>query len=242
MSTSWPEPSPPNVGVVIVAAGRGLRVGGEVPKQFRDVAGAPALLRAIRPFALHRAVRQVVVVLPPGMEENPPSWLAPLVSARLALTAGGAERIDSVAAGLERLSDGCRVALIHDGARPFPDPAVIDAVIDSARRGRSAIAAIPVTDTLKEAVVDQGTGEIRIARTVSRHGLWRAHTPQAFPLPLLRRAVAAARDARMTTTDDAALIEAIGEPVLLVPDQPTNLKLTTEPDFILAESIARGGR
>src|SRR5688500_11290448 len=114
MSTSWPEPSPPNVGVIVVAGGRGLRAGGELPKQFRDVAEAPALLRAIRPFALHRAVSEIVVVLPRGMVQQPPSWLLPLVSGRLSLVEGGPERIDSVANGLERLSDRCRVALVHD--------------------------------------------------------------------------------------------------------------------------------
>jgi 2-C-methyl-D-erythritol 4-phosphate cytidylyltransferase len=239
MSTSWPEPSPPNVGVIVVAAGRGLRAGGEVPKQFREIAGTPAVLRALRPFALHRAVRQLVVVLPKAMAQRPPSWLAPLISVRLSVVEGGAERIDSVAAGLAALPDDCQVAVVHDGARPFPDPAVIDAVIDAARRGQSAIAAVPVTDTLKEATVDQGTGELRIVRTVSRHGLWRAQTPQAFPIRALRRGLAAARDTGMTTTDDAALVEAIGEPILLVPDRPTNLKLTTEADFALAEAIGR---
>ena len=242
MSTSWPAPSPPNVGVIIVAAGRGIRAGGEVPKQFQDVAGAPALLRAIRPFALHKAVHQIVVVLPRPLANDPPSWLLPLVSARLSVVEGGPERLDSVANGLERLTPVCRVAVIHDGARPFPDLSVIDAVIDAARRGQSAIAAVPVTDTLKEASVDAGTGELRIARTVSRHALWRAHTPQAFPIDLLRRGLARARAAGITVTDDAGLVEGIGEPILLVPDQPTNLKLTTAADFILAEAIARGGR
>jgi 2-C-methyl-D-erythritol 4-phosphate cytidylyltransferase len=137
-----------------------------------------------------------------------------------------------VAAGLAALPPGCQVVLVHDGARPFPARTTIDAVIAEARAGRSALAAIPVSDTIKEAVATDRL----VARTVPRERLWRAQTPQGFPRSLLERAYAARPPG---ATDDAALVEAMGEPVVLVPDDAGNLKVTTEADFVLAEALAR---
>lgn len=233
-------PSPPDVGVVIVAAGRGLRAGqGEAPKQFRPVAGVPLLLRALRPFLSHPAVAVVVAVLPPGVPARPPGWLAELAGDRLRLVEGGAERMDSVARGLEALGPGFGVVVVHDGARPFPDPGVIDAVIAEARAGRPAIAALPVTDTLKEAARDERLGRVVARRTVPREGIWRAQTPQAFPGAVLGQALARCREAGVLATDDAAMVERLGMPVVLVPDAAHNLKVTTADDFLLADALAR---
>lgn len=226
-------PSPRDVGVVVVAAGAGRRAGGGTPKQFREIGGVPMVLRALRPFAAHPEVAHVAVVVPRAVAAEPPPWLAALRGAGVGLVAGGAERGDSVAAGLGALPAECRIVLVHDGARPFPSRTTIDAVIAEARGGRAALAAIPVSDTIKQAAV----GSRLVARTVARDHLWRAATPQGFPRPLLERAYAAASAG---ATDDAALVEALGEPVVLVPDDPGNLKVTTDADFVVAEALARG--
>jgi 2-C-methyl-D-erythritol 4-phosphate cytidylyltransferase len=230
---------PRDVGVVLVAAGQGTRLGGDTPKQYRPLAGVPVLLHALRPFAAHPDVRQVVVVLPPADAATPPAFLADLAGGSLRVIAGGAERSDSVAAGLGALPDECAIVLVHDAARPFVDRQVIDAVIGHARAGEGAIAAVPVSDTLKQ--VDRAD-PTRVARTVPREGLWRAQTPQGFPRNLLLQAHAARRTGSLGVTDDAMLVEACGGTVRLVPDSPRNLKITTADDLALAECLAGAPR
>lgn len=219
-----------------MAAGRGTRVGG-TPKQFRELAGVPVLLRAIRPFASHPAVTHVVVALPADAVASPPEWLRPLLGERLRLVAGGAERGDSVRAALAALPAGCTLVLVHDGARPLVSRDTIDAVIAAAGRGHGAVAAVPLGDTLKLAA--DGHASPTVERTVPRDRLWRAQTPQGFPRALLERAVASAAADGVQGTDDAELVERIGGRVELVPDQPANLKITTQADFALADALLR---
>lgn len=228
--------SPPDTGAIIVAAGRGVRAGG-APKQFRLVGGVPMLLRALRPFLANAGVGPVVVVLPPDVAADPPDWLAPLVGERLRVVAGGSERMASVAAGVAALGQDLSVIVVHDGARPFVDPAVIDAVVAVARTGTSAVAGVPVSDTLKEARADTAHPPL-VDRTVPRERLWRAQTPQAFPADVLRRALAAAAAAGLTVTDEAQAVEVAGGNVALVLDRSSNIKITTEDDFALADAMA----
>ena len=183
-----PAASPPDVGVVIVAAGAGVRAGPGEPKQFRSILGVPMLLRALRPFTSHPDVDHVVVTLPPGYAERPPEWLGRLAGERLTLVAGGASRAHSVAAGLHALRPSA-VVLVHDAARPFVLRGTIDAVIARARAGVAAVAALPVSDTVKEVTEEAGGGR-RIARTVPRERLWRAQTPQGFPREMLEQVYA----------------------------------------------------
>jgi 2-C-methyl-D-erythritol 4-phosphate cytidylyltransferase len=197
------------------------------------------LLRALRPFTAHPAVAAVVVVLPADDAASPPDWLGPHLSSSLVAVAGGAERRDSVAAGLAALPTSCNVVLVHDAARPFVETRTIDAVIAVARGGAAAVAAVPVSDTLKEACVD--APEL-VARTVPRDRLWRAQTPQGFSRALLERAHAEAALRGLPATDDAALVEPLGVPIRLVPDSARNLKVTTAEDFLLAELLAREAR
>jgi 2-C-methyl-D-erythritol 4-phosphate cytidylyltransferase len=226
---------PRDVGVVVVAAGRSTRLGGGAVKQYRPVAGVPLVLRSVRPFAAHPEVAQVVLVLPPADAASPPAFLTALQGPALTLAPGGAERADSVAAGLAALRPECRIVLVHDGARPFPAREVIDAVIAYARAGDGAIAALPVTDTIKEAMAEEPT---RVASTVPRGRLWRAQTPQGFPRALLEHAYARAGSDASSATDEAALVEACGGTVRLVPDTVRNLKVTTPDDLALAERLA----
>jgi 2-C-methyl-D-erythritol 4-phosphate cytidylyltransferase len=226
---------PRDVGVIVVAAGQGTRLRGPVPKQYQPIGGVPMVLRALRPFLSHPDVERVVLALPPADAASPPSFLDGLLGDRLIVVAGGAARGDSVAAGLEALGAGCTVVLIHDGARPFVERGVIDAVIGHARRGESAIAAVPLSDTVKEASAADAS---RIERTVPRDRLWRAQTPQGFPRTVLVDAYAQAATEARLGTDDAELVERYGVPVRLVADSSRNLKVTTPEDLALAELLA----
>src|SRR6266571_4057938 len=233
-SVSSPAASRPDVGVVIVAAGAGVRAGPGEPKQFRPIHGVPMLLRALRPFTSHPAVGQVVVAVPAGFAERPPEWLGKLLGERLRLVPGGAARAQSVRAGLRVLPPVVSVVLVHDGARPFVSRETIDNVITRARAGVGAVAAVPLTDTIKE--VDERD---RITRTVARERLWRAHTPQGFPRAMLDQAYARLRTDDPVPTDDAELCERAGFAVDVIPDTPHNLKVTTADDFRVAEALAR---
>jgi 2-C-methyl-D-erythritol 4-phosphate cytidylyltransferase len=233
MSPTSAAGSPPDVGVLLPAAGRGERAGGGPLKQFRPVAGIPMLLRAIRPFAGHPRVRHIVVALPAEHASEPPAWLAPVLGQRLTVVAGGSTRAASVRAALAALAPPCRIVLVHDAARPFVSAEEIDGVIEAAEQGMGAVAAIPVSDTLKRA-----TDGRHVTATEPRAGLWRALTPQGFPRALLEAAYRAA-GSDPDATDDAALVEATGGRVVLVPGRTTNIKVTTADDFALAEALAR---
>jgi 2-C-methyl-D-erythritol 4-phosphate cytidylyltransferase len=225
-----------DAGVVIVAAGAGVRAGPGEPKQFRPILGVPMLLRALRPFTSHPDVAQVVVTLPDIYVERPPEWLAKLRGDRLALVAGGETRARSVRAGLAALPNDVTVVLVHDAARPFVSRTTIDAVLALARTGIGAVAALPVSDTLKE------VNKTRIVGTVPRERLWRAQTPQGFPRDMLRQAYARLGGGDNAPTDDASLCEQAGFPVDVVLDGPENVKVTTADDFRVAEALARESR
>lgn len=227
------RPHAPDVGVVIVAAGSGTRTGSAELKQFRWVAGKPMLLHSVQTFQDRPDVAQVVCVLPRSHAGDPPPWLFQSDLERLALTVGGRTRGDSVIAGLQELEDECRVVLVHDAARPLVPPDVIDRVISAARAGTGAVAAMPVVDTLKE-VDDDG----RVVRTVERAGLWRAQTPQGFPRDMIDRAYFEARRDGVELTDDAAVCERLGLPVVVVRGSERLMKVTEEPDFARADAIA----
>ena len=238
---SSPAVSQPDVGVVIVAAGAGVRAGPGEPKQFRPILGVPMLLRALRPFTGHPEVRQVVVALPPGYAERPPEWLGKLRGERLGFVPGGAQRVDSVRAGLEALSEEATIILVHDAARPFVSRGTIDAVIARARAGVGAVAAVPTSDTLKEIGQGPPRPTPRITRTVDRERIWRAQTPQGFPRQMLHAAYAqlGAPANGGAPGDDAEVCERAGFPVELIPDSPYNFKVTTADDFRIAEALAR---
>lgn len=221
-----------DVGVVIVAAGSGSRVGGEELKQFRWVSGKPMLLHSVQMFHQRADVAMVVCVLPKAYVGDPPPWLFQCDIDRLLISVGGRERTESVANGLEDLPDEVNVVLVHDAARPFVSMTTIDRVIAEARCGRGAVAALPVVDTLKE-VDDTG----RIVRTIERTRLWRAQTPQGFPRDLIEHAHATARAQRVSATDDAALFERLDLPVTIVRGSERAMKITDEADFARAEAL-----
>ena len=224
-----------DVGVVIVAGGTGSRAAGSTGelKQFRWVGDKPMLLHAVYAFQRRADVALVVVVLPRSHAADPPPWLFQCDLDRLLVSTGGSDRGESVWNGLEDLPDELTVAVIHDAARPLVTDATIDAVIAEARRGHGAVAALPVVDTLKE--VDSSG---RILRTVDREGLWRAQTPQAFPLRVIEHAYVEARRAGVTATDDAALVERLGLEVVVVRGSELAMKVTEEADFARVDRLS----
>jgi 2-C-methyl-D-erythritol 4-phosphate cytidylyltransferase len=222
-----------DVGVIIVAAGSGSRTGSNELKQFRWVAGKPMLLHSVQTFQARADVAMVVCVLPREYVGDPPPWIFQSDSDRLLLSVGGRHRSESVANGLEDLPGECEIVVIHDAARPLVTSETVARVIEEARLGNGAVAAIPVTDTLKR--VDSGG---KIVVTVDRFGLWRAQTPQAFPRKVLERAHREAREADRIATDDAALCEQIGLPVVVVRGSERAMKITGESDFALVEALS----
>lgn len=229
--------TPPDVGVVLVAAGTSSRLGGTELKQFRWIAGKPMLLHSLQLFQQRHDVAMVVCVLPRQYAGDPPPWIFQSDVDRLLVSVGGKERGESVLNGLEDLPDEVRVVVVHDAARPFVTMDVIDGVIAEARAGRGAVAAVPVTDTLKE-VDPQG----RVVRTIARDGLWRAQTPQAFPREMIEKAYAHARLTRTYATDCAALCEQQGYDVVIVRGSERATKVTEEADFALVEALTRGAK
>ena len=222
------------MGVVIVAGGGGTRADtgdGEL-KQFKWVAGKPMLLHSVQTFMARADVVSVVCVLPRRYAGDPPPWLFQCDLDRLAMSVGGKTRAESVANGLDDLPDEAQIVLVHDAARPLVGGETIDRVIASVRDGTSAIAALPVVDTLKE-VNDDGL----VARTVDRQRLWRAQTPQGFPRAVIVDVHRRARADRVSATDDAALCERYGIPVRVVRGSERALKVTDRGDFARIDAL-----
>ena len=226
-----------SVGVVIVAGGRGARVGAEVPKQLLDLGGRSILQRSVDAFDSHPSVGEVVVVLPETLVDSAPSFVS--TTRPCSFVAGGARRQDSVRRGLHHLTSSVELVLIHDAARPFVDAALVERVIVAARRTGAAVPAVQARDTVKHTAPD-GT---RVLKTIPRDQVWLAQTPQGFRADLLRDVVG--DDGAADVTDEAMLVEGAGQPVELVDGDPRNIKITTPDDLAQArrtlESAPRVG-
>jgi len=224
------------VAAVVVAAGQGLRAGGEIPKQFRRIAGETLLERSLSAFAEAPDVTFVQPVIRPDDVD----LVRRLTSGMNVLepVAGGATRQASVRAGLEALASCAPdIVLVHDAARPFASASLITRAIAAAEKTGAAIPALPVTDTVKR-IDSAGT----IEATLDRNSIRLVQTPQAFAFPVLfdahRRALAQGRD---DFTDDAALAEWAGIKVSVFAGEPGNIKFTTPEDFARAEAIQSAG-
>lgn len=216
-----PPGAGPSVWAVVVAAGSGDRFGS--PKQFAVLAGRSVVERSV---TVCRAVAsEVVLVLPPDRLDE--TFGADVV------VAGGPSRAASVRLGLAAVPPEVDVVVVHDAARPLAGPELFASVVAAVESGSvdGAVCALPVTDTLKR--VDAGG---RVTETVPRQGLVAVQTPQGFRAAVLRRAHAHDAEA----TDDAALVEALGATVLVVPGDPQNVKLTTPADLAYAEHLLEG--
>ena len=212
---------------IIVAAGQGVRLGGETPKAFIDLAGKSLLRRSAEALAACPEVSALVVVAPRGFEKAARAEAVGTGKLR-AVVAGGATRQASVQAGLKRTTSRDRVVLVHDAARPFVDADVVGRVLDGVRTHGSAIPVAPVVDTIKK--VKAG----RIGATVDRDTLGAAQTPQGFNRSALLKAYASAARQGVVLTDEAMAMERAGLPVAAVDGSARNFKVTTQDDLVRA--------
>ncbi len=212
---------------ILVAAGRGTRMGPNVDKLFLEVSGRPVIAHTWHTFDNAPDIDDIILVVRDGMQPHFQE-LARLhgFTKPWRMAIGGAERQDSVWNGLAALSPACDLVAIQDGARPCTSTALITATLQAARETGAAVAAQPVTDTLKESADGQA-----IARTVDRSKLWSVQTPQTFQVPVIRRALQAAREQGLKLTDDTAACELIGQSVRLVPSLAPNPKVTVPGDL-----------
>ena len=217
---------------MIAAAGSGERLGAGGPKAFVRLGGRPMLAWSLAAFDAAEKIGDIVVAAPPRDQEKV-SALAEEAGVAVKVVAGAEYRSQSVANALDEV-DG-EVAVVHDAARPLVSTKLIDEVVGRLDRDSDAmgvVAAVPVSDTIKEASVSR-----RVLRTPDRSRLWAAQTPQAFRADSLRDALAAGGDDLAKATDDAMLVERMGGEVLIHSAPPENLKVTTQLDLKLAELI-----
>ena len=226
----------PRFGVILAAAGQSSRFhDANYKKPFAPLAGRPVWLHAAEKFTDRDDVKQVVVVVAPDDRQAfVEKFGANLAFMGITLAEGGATRADSVRNGLEKLGDDIDMVAIHDAARPCLATAWIDKVFATGARTGAAILAIPVVGTLKRV-----GGDHVITETVDRTGLWEAQTPQVFSRDVLTRAFAHAAAQGSQPTDEAQLVEAIGQQVTVVPGSPINLKITSREDLRLAEQAMK---
>jgi 2-C-methyl-D-erythritol 4-phosphate cytidylyltransferase len=220
---------------IIVAAGKGTRMGPNVDKLFLEVAGQPVVAHTWRGFDRAACVDEIILVVRDTMQ----SAFAELAQRHgfrkpYRIVLGGKERQDSVWNGLQALSPEAAIVLIQDGARPCTSGELIAATVQAARDVGAAVAAQRITDTIKES-----DGETLIARTVDRSRLWAVQTPQTFRVEIIRRALAAVRQRGLLVTDDTAACELIGQPVKLVESKTPNPKVTVVTDLPFIDLLLR---
>jgi 2-C-methyl-D-erythritol 4-phosphate cytidylyltransferase len=218
---------------IIVAAGKGNRIGGSIPKQFQSIGGKPILVHTLLKFEECALIDEVVVVAPED-------WLL-YVSQDIIerfnfkkvrkLVAGGKERTDSVFAGLKALEGPPDIVAVHDAVRPFVSIRKIEETIAACKEYGAAILAIPPTDTIK---IDKAGF---VEQTPSRNNLWSVQTPQIFKYTLLYEAYLKAFEQGLRDTDDSALVERLGHRVKIVEGENRNVKITTPLDLQLAEVL-----
>jgi 2-C-methyl-D-erythritol 4-phosphate cytidylyltransferase len=213
---------------LIVAAGSGERLGADRPKALVELAGRTLLERSIDTLQAVDGIEQIVVALPPGVHlMDPPAGVLGVE--------GGVARSESVSRALAAAQGHHEIVLVHDAARPLLRPELAELVISALvgdPAADAAIAAAPVTDTIKRA--DSG---LAVLETLDRSVLWSVQTPQVFRHEALRRALDVSAEELAGATDDASLIERAGGRVIVVPSGPENLKVTTPVDLRLAELL-----
>lgn len=219
---------------ILLAAGRGARLGGDAPKAFATLGGEPLLARALRTAERCRRLEGVVVVAPEGYEEEVTA-IAGDRAMLLAVVAGGATRQDSVRRGLDAVPGGVDAVACHDVARPFATPTLYDLVLEALDHADGAVPTVPVSDTVKR--VRDGM----VLGTLRREELVLVQTPQAFRRAVLEEAHRTAEREGFTGTDDAVLLERAGFRVAAVPGDPRNLKITDPADLERAAALLGRG-
>jgi len=225
---------------IIVAAGEGRRIGGEVPKTYLPVCGRPMVLRTLDQFFSAQAIEEVVLVIAADEFLRCETMLrddSELANRRWILQSGGPTRQQSVKKGLEKIGSDTDIVVIHDGARPFVSPALIDRCVQASRDKGAVVVGVPVRDTIKIVSNDRW-----VQTTLSRSSLWAIQTPQVFRKQWIVEAHDRAAREAFEATDDAMLVERIGKPVFVVDGESTNIKITTPEDVWFAEALLREKR
>jgi 2-C-methyl-D-erythritol 4-phosphate cytidylyltransferase len=223
------------VAAIIPAAGAGVRMQSQIPKPYLLLAGKPILAHTLEVFEAVREIQEITVVAhPDDLEYCREEVIAPYGFKKvLRLVPGGKERQDSVYHALKALQqEDPEIILVHDGVRPFITPEQIRRVIKAARNHGGAVMGLPAQDTLKR-VNSQG----KVIHTLDRKDIWQIQTPQGFQADLLWRAFVEAYSRNFYGTDEASLVEEMGQPVAVIPGDPCNLKITTPEDLQLAEAL-----
>lgn len=223
------------VSAIIVAAGKGTRMGPNVDKLWLEVAGQPVVAHTWKQFNDAPGIDNIVLVVRDGLQDEFHKLAAQFgFQKKFKLVPGGVERQDSVWNGLEAVPAGTEIVAIQDAARPCTTADLIAATVTAARETGAAVAAQPVTDTIKE-TADGKT----IARTVDRSKLWSVQTPQTFRVEVIRRAISTARQQGRNLTDDTAACELIGQAVRLVQSKSPNPKVTVPADLPFIENLLK---
>jgi 2-C-methyl-D-erythritol 4-phosphate cytidylyltransferase len=224
------------ISALIVAAGKGTRMGPNIDKLFLDLNGCPVVGHTWRTFDSCKLIDEIVMVVREGMQGGFAELQADLgLTKRVRFVAGGKERQDSVWNGLCSLSDNSEIVAIQDAARPCTSQELIAATIDAARETGAAVAAQSMIDTVKES--EDG---VMVSKTLDRSRLWTVQTPQTFQISIIRRALAEVRKRGLTVTDDTAACELIGTQVRLVASAAPNPKVTRPEDLPYIEMLLRG--
>ena len=219
---------------IIVAAGSGSRFGGDIPKQFADLAGKPVIIHTLEQFEECPAVDEVILVLGEnGREDFERLSLGGSFRKLSKLVTGGATRAQSVKSGLDQVDPSCEIVAVHDGARPLVTVDEITRTIEKAADTGAACLVAEVTDTVKQIEGD------KIRSTVDRSTLRRALTPQAFRIDILRSAFENA-NLSDAVTDECYLVEKLGIDIALVEGSPRNIKITREDDLAIADAFLKG--
>jgi 2-C-methyl-D-erythritol 4-phosphate cytidylyltransferase len=223
---------------ILVAAGKGTRMGPGTDKLFLELNGQPIVVHTWRRFDQAACIDEIVLVVRDGMQAAFTALAEKYqLRKKFRLAAGGKERQDSVWNGLEALSPTAEIVAIQDAARPCTSHELVAATVLAAKETGAAVAAQPVTDTIKES----GDGKM-IERTLDRTRLWAVQTPQTFRVEIIRRALAAVRQGSLLVTDDTAACELIGQPVRLVVSTHPNPKVTRPEDLPCVEALLSRGK
>ncbi|MGH7888328.1 MAG: 2-C-methyl-D-erythritol 4-phosphate cytidylyltransferase [Candidatus Binatia bacterium] len=229
-----------HVTAIVLAAGAGRRIGGEVAKTYLPIAGRPLVLRTLDRMFAAKTVQHVVLVVAADEVARCEAMLgadALLCNCPWLLQTGGATRQQSAKRGLERVAADTEIVIIHDGARPFVSAALIDRCVESAAEKGAVVVGLPARDTIKVVGDDH-----MILSTPERRSLWEIQTPQVFQKELIMAAHQQAETDGVEVTDDAMVVERLGKPVYVLEGERTNLKITLPEDIWLAEIMIREGR
>ncbi|MGE0084055.1 MAG: 2-C-methyl-D-erythritol 4-phosphate cytidylyltransferase [Desulfococcaceae bacterium] len=223
-----------SVSAIIVAGGRGIRMGGSVRKQYLEIAGQPVLCHTMKAFAACRSIEHIFLAVP---EDDTDFCRKSILSGlefrdKIRLVIGGKERQDSVYNGLLAAEEYGGIVAVHDGVRPFVLPAQIESTIRCAAENSASMLGIPAFDTLKQISPDGN-----VEKTLNRERIWLAQTPQTFRYDLIRKAHESARQSGYSGTDDASLAERMGEKVRMIEGSRFNIKITSPEDLQFAQAI-----